>query len=104
MITVLTTECFDSWIKNLRDIRAKTKILMRIRRLKNGNYGDVQPIGDGFSELRIHEGQGYRVYLKQKSNVIIILLCGGTKATQQKDIHKAKLLFGEVEGELWILN
>ncbi|MBJ9972972.1 type II toxin-antitoxin system RelE/ParE family toxin [Providencia hangzhouensis] len=100
MITVLTTECFDSWIKNLRDIRAKTKILMRIRWLKNGNYGDVQPIGDGFSELRVHEGQGYRVYLKQKNNVIVILLCGGTKATQQKDIHKAKLLFGEVEGEL----
>ncbi|MCB6146274.1 type II toxin-antitoxin system RelE/ParE family toxin [Providencia rettgeri] len=98
MITVLTTECFDSWIKNLRDIRAKTKILMRIRWLKNGNYGDVQPIGDGFSELRVHEGQGYRVYLKQKNNVIVILLCGGTKATQQKDIHKAKLLFGEVEG------
>ncbi|MHC5952148.1 MULTISPECIES: type II toxin-antitoxin system RelE/ParE family toxin [Providencia] len=75
-------------------------MLMRIRRLKNGNYGDVQPIGDGFSELRVHEGQGYRVYLKQKNKVIVILLCGGTKAMQQKDIHKAKLLFGEVEGEL----
>ncbi|CDH00543.1 type II toxin-antitoxin system RelE/ParE family toxin [Xenorhabdus bovienii] len=100
MVTVLTTDIFDDWIDALKDLRAKTKIQARIRRMKNGNFGDIEPVGDGFSEIRIHEGKGYRVYLKIKNNVIVILLCGGDKTTQQKDINKAKLIFKEIEGEL----
>ncbi|MBI6547622.1 type II toxin-antitoxin system RelE/ParE family toxin [Xenorhabdus lircayensis] len=100
MITVLTTDIFDNWIGSLKDLRAKTKIQARIRRIKNGNFGDIEPIGEGFSELRIHEGKGYRVYLRKTNNIVVILLCGGDKTTQQKDIEKAKLIFKEVEGEL----
>ena len=99
MITVLTTDIFDDWIGALKDIRAKTKIQARIRRIKNGNFGDIEPIGEGFSELRIHEGKGYRVYLRKTNTFIVILLCGGDKTTQQKDIEKAKLIFKEIEGK-----
>ncbi len=100
VITVLTTDIFDDWIGALKDIRAKTKIQARIRRIKNGNFGDIEPIGEGFSELRIHEGKGYRVYLRKTNTFIVILLCGGDKTTQQKDIEKAKLIFKEIEGEV----
>ncbi|MGX5056341.1 type II toxin-antitoxin system RelE/ParE family toxin [Enterobacter asburiae] len=100
MITVLSTEIFDGWIDELKDLRAKTKIQARIRRLKNGNFGDIEPVGEGFSEMRIHEGKGYRVYLKSHGKIIVILLCGGDKATQQKDITRAKSIFKEIEGEL----
>lgn len=74
MITVLSTEIFDNWIDALKDVRAKTKIQARIRRLKNGNSGDIEPVGEGFSEMRIHEGKGYRVYLKKHGKVIVVLL------------------------------
>lgn len=100
MITVLSTETFDSWIDALRDTRAKSKIQARIRRMKNGNFGDIEPVGDGFSEMRIHEGKGYRVYLKSHGKIIIVLLCGGDKSTQQNDIAKAKAIYKEIEGEL----
>jgi len=100
MITVLSTEIFDGWIDELKDLRAKTKIQARIRRLKNGNFGDIEPVGEGFSEMRIHEGKGYRVYLKSHGKIMVILLCGGDKATQQKDIIRAKSIFKEIEGEL----
>ncbi len=100
MITVLTTDIFDDWIGALKDVRAKTKIQARIRRIKSGNFGDIEPIGEGFSELRIHEGKGYRVYLRKTNTFIVILLCGGDKTTQRKDIEKAKLIFNEIEGEV----
>ncbi|OSK15968.1 putative addiction module killer protein [Escherichia coli M056] len=100
MITVLSTDVFEHWIDNLKDLRAKTKIQGRIRRLKNGNFGDVEPVGDGFSEMRIHEGKGYRVYMKNKGKIVVILLCGGDKSTQQKDINRAKAIYKEIEGEL----
>ncbi|AJI85174.1 hypothetical protein AW19_4146 (plasmid) [Yersinia frederiksenii Y225] len=100
MITVLSTETFDTWIDALKDIRAKTKIQARIRRLKNGNFGDIEPVGEGFSEMRIHEGKGYRVYLKSHGSIIVVLLCGGDKSTQQKDITKAKAIYKSIEGEL----
>lgn len=85
---------------DLKDIRAKTKIQVRIRRLKQGNFGDVESIGDGFSELKIHEGKGYRVYLRKIDNTIVLLISGGDKSTQQKDIDKAKQIFREIEGDL----
>ncbi|MEG7665042.1 type II toxin-antitoxin system RelE/ParE family toxin [Hafnia paralvei] len=100
MITVLSTETFDNWIDSLKDIRAKTKIQARIRRLKNGNFGDIEPVGEGFSEMRIHEGKGYRVYLKQHGKIVVVLLCGGDKSTQQKDISRAKLIYKEIEDQL----
>ena len=89
MIDLLKTETFDKWFKGLRDARAKVRIDARIERLANGNPGDVRPVGNGVSELRIDYGPGYRVYFVQRGNVLIILLCGGDKASQRRDIAKA---------------
>ncbi|MBA2158720.1 type II toxin-antitoxin system RelE/ParE family toxin [Salmonella enterica subsp. diarizonae serovar 60:r:e,n,x,z15] len=100
MITVLSTDIFDRWIDELKDARAKTKIQARIRRLKNGNFGDIEPVGEGFSEMRIHEGKGYRVYLKNHGKIIVVILCGGDKSTQQKDIARAKEIYKEIERDL----
>ena len=97
MIEIRETELFSDWLKALKDARAKAKIAARIRRLAMGNPGDVEPIGNGLSELRIHHGPGYRVYFQQRGDVLIILLCGGTKGTQLKDIAKAKLMAAELE-------
>ncbi len=90
MLEVRQTEIFTKWIANLRDRRAKQKIAVRIDRLIVGNLGDVKPVGEGVSELRIPEGKGYRVYFVQRGSEIIILLCGGDKKTQTKDIARAK--------------
>jgi len=90
MIEVRKTDAFLKWIANLRDERAKAKIAARIDRIAFGNFGDVKPVGEGISELRIQYGQGYRVYFTKIANNIIILLCGGDKSTQQNDIKEAK--------------
>ncbi|MEH8065153.1 type II toxin-antitoxin system RelE/ParE family toxin, partial [Gallibacterium anatis] len=74
----------------------RAKIQVRIKRLQLGNFGDVKPIGEGLSELRITEGKGYRLYLKNQNGVIVILLCGGDKSTQKADIEKAKSLAKEL--------
>ncbi|MDA3979002.1 MULTISPECIES: type II toxin-antitoxin system RelE/ParE family toxin [Gallibacterium] len=92
MIQIKSTETFDKWLDNLKDLRARAKIQVRIKRLQLGNFGDVKPIGEGLSELRITEGKGYRLYLKNQNGVIVILLCGGDKSTQKADIEKAKSL------------
>ena len=89
MIDLLKTETFDKWFRGLRDARAKVRIDARIERLANGNPGDVRPVGNGVSELRIDYGPGYRGYFVQRGNVLIILLCGGDKASQRRDIAKA---------------
>ena len=81
---------FDLWLKNLRDKRAKAKILIRLDRILSGNFGDTKSVGQGVSELRINEGKGYRLYYGREGKEIIILLCGGGKATQQNDIKLAK--------------
>ncbi len=86
---VRKTQTFLKWIDGLRDIRARARILVRIERLAVGNPGDVEPIGEGVSELRIHYGPGYRVYFKQQGQKIIILLAGGDKRSQPRDIKKA---------------
>jgi putative addiction module killer protein len=83
------------WLRKLRDPTAKARIKMRIRRLSLGNAGDVQPIGEGLSEMRIDYGPGYRVYYMQRSKVLVLLLCGGDKRTQQKDIDSAKRIAAE---------
>jgi putative addiction module killer protein len=89
---VRETETFRNWFSGLRDDPAKRRIDMRIKRLAIGNAGDVAPIGEGVSEMRIFFGPGYRVYFKDTGKEIIILLCGGDKSTQTSDIEKAKKL------------
>jgi putative addiction module killer protein len=92
MIELIKSTAFDRWLKKLRDPRAKARIAMRLRRLTLGNAGDVRPIGNGLSELRIDYGPGYRIYFMQQGMMLIILLCAGDKRTQQKDINRAKEL------------
>lgn len=90
MIEVRQTEVFAGWLRKLRDLQALARIQIRIRRLSLGNFGDVKPVGEGVSELRIDYGPGYRVYFQKTGNVLILLLAGGTKKTQDADIAKAK--------------
>jgi len=92
MIEVRKTEVFVQWLDGLRDIQARARIQARIERLATGNPGDVEPVGAGVSELRINYGPGYRVYFKKRGRELIILLAGGDKSTQAKDI-KAALRF-----------
>jgi putative addiction module killer protein len=96
MIEVRETEPFAEWFSKLRDERARAKILVRIRRLSLGNPGDVQPVGEGVSEMRIHYGPGYRVYFVQLGETLAILLGGGDKSTQDRDIRSALALAKEV--------
>jgi putative addiction module killer protein len=86
------TETFRLWEQKLRDRRARTLIAARLLRLAEGLLGDVGPIGDGVSELRIHHGPGYRVYFLRRGDSRVVLLCGGDKASQSRDIAKAKRL------------
>jgi putative addiction module killer protein len=83
------TELFAEWLDGLRDIRARARVQARIERLAVGNPGDVRPVGEGVSELRINYGPGYRVYFKQHGRELIVLLAGGDKRTQTKDIKLA---------------
>jgi len=84
---------FSSWINGLADVKGRAKIRARIARLRLGNMGDCEPVGDGVSELRIHYGPGYRVYFGQDGNKIVVLILGGSKRTQKKDIKAAKILW-----------
>jgi putative addiction module killer protein len=93
MVQIIRTEEYASWILSLRDDRAKAKIALRVDRLALGNPGDAKPVGGGLSELRIDYGPGYRVYYGKHGDSIILLLCGGTKNGQSRDIKKAKILF-----------
>ncbi|WP_016916517.1 type II toxin-antitoxin system RelE/ParE family toxin [Vreelandella stevensii] len=92
MIELIKTDVFDGWLRELRDMRARAKIEARVRRLSLGNPGDVKPVGKGVSELRIPYGPGYRVYFMNKGPVIVVLLCGGDKASQSHDIEQAKAI------------
>lgn len=86
MIEMRKTEIFSRWLDDLQDIRARARILLRIERLAAGNPGDVKPVGEGISELRINYGPGYRVYYKQCGQSVVVLLAGGDKRSQVKDI------------------
>lgn len=90
MIRIKTTIIYEKWFSKIKDITARVKIDRRIERLKMGNFGDVKSVGEGVSELRIDYGQGYRIYFTKQGEVIVLLLCGGDKSTQEKDIKKAK--------------
>ncbi|NLY15320.1 MAG: type II toxin-antitoxin system RelE/ParE family toxin [Gammaproteobacteria bacterium] len=97
MIEVRTTTKFTEWFKSLKDRRAKARIQARIDRVEMGHFGDVAPIGEGVSELRIFYGLGYRVYFVQKDAVVVILLSGGEKSSQKADIVKAKEIARQLE-------
>ena len=96
MIEVRQTAVFASWLEELRDANARTRILVRIRRLELGNPGDVKAVGEGIIELRIAYGPGYRVYFVQRGKVLVILLWGGDKSSQKADIKKARAMAKEV--------
>lgn len=89
MIEIRKTGVFAEWLDGLRDIQARARVQARIERLAAENAGDVEPVGEGVSELRINYGPGYRVYFKQRRRELIILLAGGDKSTQAKDIKTA---------------
>lgn len=89
MIEIRKTEVFARWLDNLRDIHARARVQARIERLATGNPGDVKPVGEGVSELRIDYGPGYRVYFRKRGRELIILLAGGDKSSQASDIKTA---------------
>ena len=95
MVEVRQTEIFLAWLRGLRDIRARARIQIRIDRLSLGNPGDVRPVGEGLSEMRIDYGPGYRVYFTSRGQTIVVLLCGGDKRNQDDDIAVAKSLAKE---------
>jgi putative addiction module killer protein len=97
MLEIRQTEAYSNWISSLRDQRAVARIEVRIRRLSLGNPGDVKPVGNGVSELRVNYGPGYRVYFVQRGTTLIVLLCGGDKGTQVADIEKAKALAAQLK-------
>lgn len=92
MFELKQTEVFRKWRVQLKDAKVRASIASRLDRLAFGLMGDVLPVGQGISELRVHLGAGYRIYFHQRGNAIIVLLCGGDKSTQQKDIQAAKRL------------
>jgi len=99
MATVQKTGEFNRWISDLRDDNARAKILVRIQRLEAGNPGDVKDVGEGISEIRIDYGPGYRLYYKRVGREIFLLLCGGEKSGQSRDIRLAKKLASELKGK-----
>ena len=92
MVEVISTVIFDRWLRKLKDREARLRIVDRIERLAQGNPGDVKPVGHGVSELRLTYGPGYRVYYLPARDRLVLLLCGGDKATQRKDVAQAHQL------------
>jgi putative addiction module killer protein len=96
VIEIRQTERFTRWFTNLRDSRARMRIQARIRRLSVGNFGDARPVSEGVSEMRIDYGPGYRVYSVQRGEALVVLLAGGDKGTQDRDIETARALAREL--------
>ena len=97
MIQIQQTETYAKWFAGLRDRVVRARIDIRIRRLSLGNAGDTKPVGEGVSELRVDHGPGYRIYFIQRGEVVIVLLAGGDKSTQDKDIRNAKSLANDLK-------
>ena len=89
MYKIRKTQVFSDWFDGLRDDQARARVAFRLDRLAGGNAGDTRPVGEGVSELRIHYGPGYRVYYKKQGNVVIVVLAGGSKKSQSRDIQSA---------------
>jgi putative addiction module killer protein len=89
MNTFYRTDRFDRWLAGLKDHKAKARIAQRIRSAEYGNFGDCKPVGGGVFEMRVHVGPGYRVYYTRRGDVVYVLLCGGDKSSQSKDIARA---------------
>jgi putative addiction module killer protein len=101
MLDVRQTPIFRAWLDSLRDPRAQARIAQRIVRLQAGLLGDVKPVGGGIAELRVDYGPGYRVYFAQRGRLLVLLLCGGTKRGQQRDIAKAQALAASLQDMDW---
>ena len=97
MLTISKSQSFDKWFDGLKDTKGRFRIQARIDRAELGNFGDCEPVGEGVSEMRIHFGPGYRVYFAQRGAVIVLLLVGGDKSTQGKDIKAAIKLNREIK-------
>ena len=97
MFTFIRHADFDDWFRRLVDVKGKARILARIKSAEHGNFGDCEPVGGGVSEMRVHFGPGYRVYFSRRGKVVYVLLCGGDKSSQRRDIQKAKALAEELE-------
>ena len=96
MHIIQTSTIFNNWLKSLRDLNAKALITKRLRKMQDGNFGDWKSIGNGISEIRIHDGPGYRLYFTRINNEIIFLLCGGDKSSQDRDIKAAKQILKDM--------
>ena len=93
---IVYTEVFEKWLKDLRDQLAKASIASRIERIEDGNFGDYRSVGGGVSELRVNVGRGYRAYYTVRQNKVVILLCGGDKSSQKRDISRAQQMASEL--------
>jgi putative addiction module killer protein len=91
------TDIFSRWLRAMRDLKARAAIIRRLDRVRDGNLGDVKRVGGGVSEMRLDVGPGYRLYFMRRGNAVILLLCGGDKSSQVRDIELAKRLAGEIE-------
>jgi putative addiction module killer protein len=99
MYQVQQTDIFAKWLSKLRDRKATARMLVRIESLRQGNVGDSKSLGSGLQELRIHFGPGYRIYYTRKAGLLILLLCGGDKSSQSKDIAQARRILTELRAE-----
>lgn len=99
MNTVIRTEAFITWLDGVRDAKGKARILSRLDSARLGNFGDCQPVGEGVSEMRIHFGPGYRVYYMRRQEQVYVLLAGGDKSTQGRDIKRAKQMARELKDQ-----
>jgi putative addiction module killer protein len=97
MSSLIQSSIFAAWLAEVADPKAKARILARLRSATMGNFGDCEPVGEGVSEMRIHVGAGYRVYYIRTGNTVYVLLTGGNKSTQKKDIARAKNLARELK-------
>ena len=99
MYTFIRTEEFDTWLSALRDNSGRARIVQRIRSAEAGNFGDCEPVGEGVSEMRVHTGPGYRVYFTRRATVLYLLLLGGDKSTQRRDIKTALKMARDLKQE-----
>jgi putative addiction module killer protein len=99
MFTVLQTEDFRDWLDALKDMKAQVRIAARLRQAEAGNLGDWKPVGAGVSEMRVDVGPGYRLYFTRRQNILVVMLAGGDKATQARDIKRAQKLLTQLELE-----